>query len=71
MYLKKANTPYAVCYRIIESKNDNFKVGDYVAANFGWWTKTISNGDQVRKLDRSVYTDERLSTAFGILGMPG
>ena len=58
-------------YRIIESKNDNFKVRDYVAANFGWRTKTISNGDQVRKLDRSVYTDDKLSAALGILGMTG
>ncbi|XP_065912085.1 prostaglandin reductase 1-like [Dysidea avara] len=57
--------------KIIESKNDDFKVGDYIAANFGWRTKTISNGDQVRKLDRSVYTDDKLSTAFGIMGMTG
>ncbi|XP_065911514.1 prostaglandin reductase 1-like [Dysidea avara] len=57
--------------KIIESKNENFKVGDYVAGMFGWRTKTISNGDQVRKLDRSVYTDDKLSTGLGILGMPG
>jgi len=62
---------YSVCYRVIESKNENFKVGDYVAGMFGWRTKTISNGDQVRKLDHSIYTDDKLSTALGILGMPG
>ncbi|XP_065910747.1 prostaglandin reductase 1-like [Dysidea avara] len=57
--------------KVIESKNGNFKVGDYVAGMFGWRTKTISNGDRVRKLDRSIYTDDKLSTALGILGMPG
>jgi len=62
---------YSLVLRVIESKNENFKVGDYVHSNFGWRTKTISNGYQVRNLDRSVYTDDKLSTALGILGMPG
>ena len=66
-----ATVSITVCYRVIESKNGNFKVGDYVAGMFGWRTKTISNGDRVRKLDRSIYTDDKLSTALGILGMPG
>jgi len=71
IFFSVTTVPFSVCYRVIESKNENFKVGDYVAANFGWRTKTISNGDQVRKLDRSIYTDDKLSTALGILGMPG
>ena len=58
-------------YRIIESKNAGFQEGDYVIANFGWRTHTISNGENVRKLDRNIFTDQKLSTALGVLGMPG
>jgi len=64
----------------MESKNSTFQVGDYVVGMFGWRTLTISdgneviklaNGNQVRKLDQKLYTDQKLSTALGILGMPG
>lgn len=58
-------------YRVVESKNSSFQVGDYVVGNFGWRTLTISNGKQISKLDRKLYTDQKLSTAIGILGMPG
>lgn len=57
--------------QIVESKNPGFKEGDYVIASFGWRTHTISNGDQVHKLDRKMFTDQKLSTALGVLGMPG
>ena len=57
--------------RVVESKNSSFQVGDYVVAGFGWRNKTISNGKQVRKLDREMFTDQKLSAAVGILGMPG
>jgi len=63
----------------MESKNSTFQVGDYVVGMFGWRTLTISDGnevikliaDQVTKLDQKIYTDQKLSTAIGILGMPG
>jgi len=58
-------------FRIVESKNLKFKEGDYVVANFGWRTHTILNGDQVYKLDWKMLTDQKLSTALGVLGMPG
>jgi len=58
-------------FRIVESKNPNFKEGDYVIANFGWRTHTISNGDKVYKLDQKIFTDQKLSAALGVLGMPG
>jgi len=61
---------YIYC-RVVESKNSTFQVGDYVVGAFGWRTLTISNGKQVTKLDRKLYTDQKLSTAIGILGMPG
>ena len=65
-----------VYHRVVESKNSSFQIGDYIVGNFGWRTLTISNGKQVtnkldRKLDRKLYTDKKLSTAVGILGMPG
>ena len=64
----------------MESKNSTFQVGDYVVGVFGWRTLTISDGNevaklasgsQVTKLDQNLYTDQKLSTALGILGMPG
>ena len=58
-------------HRVIESKNEKFAVGDYVVGHFGWRTKTISKGEQLIKLDRNLYTDKKLSSAIGILGMPG
>jgi len=60
-----------VFYRVIDSKNDKFAVGDYVVGMFGWRTKTISKGEQLFKLDRNMYTDKKLPAALGILGMPG
>ena len=58
-------------HRIVESKNAGFKEGDYVVANFGWRTHTISNGENVYKLDKNMFTEQKLSTALGVLGMPG
>ena len=55
----------------MESKSSSFQVGDYVVGSFGWRNLTVSNGKQVAKLDRNMYTDEKLSTGVGILGMPG
>lgn len=63
--------PCLVYCRVVESKNSSFQVGDYVAAGFGWRNMTISNGKQARILDRQMFTDQKLSTAVGILGMPG
>ena len=62
---------YYVTYRIVESKNPKFKEGDHVIATFGWRTYTISNGENVYKLDPKIYTAQKLSTALGVLGMPG
>ena len=56
----------------MESKSSSFQIGDYVVGSFGWRNMTISNDkQQLVKLDRNMYTDEKLSTAIGILGMPG
>ena len=61
-------------YRVIQSKNKDYSVGDLVVGMFGWCTHTIvaaDNKDQhALKLDPTLYKD-RESTALGVLGMPG
>ncbi len=53
---------------VVDSKNARFQVGDVVEGFFGWQQYTISAGEGVRKLDPSVAA---VSTALGVLGMPG
>ena len=53
---------------VIASRNEKFAVGDIVFGYFGWQEYTLSNGKGVRKLDPSRAP---ISTALGILGMPG
>jgi hypothetical protein len=53
---------------VLESKHPSFKPGDYVQGYDGWQTHAISNGASVRKLDPAVAP---ISTALGVLGMPG
>ncbi len=53
---------------VMESKNDKFPVGKIVAGSFGWTSHAISNGEGVRIVDPKVAP---ISTAQGVLGMPG
>ena len=58
---------------IINSKNLNYNVGDIVAARIGWVTHAICDGTDLRgtdlrKIDQSIAP---ISTALGVLGMPG
>lgn len=53
---------------IINSKNSNFRIGDIVAARIGCVTHAISDGTDLRKIDQNVAP---ISTALGVLGMPG
>lgn len=53
---------------VIASNNRNFAVGDFVNGPFGWQSHAISDGTMVRKLDPALAP---ISTAVGILGMPG
>ncbi len=53
---------------VIESNNAKFKPGDIVQSEFGWQEYALSNGQGVRKVDPSLAP---ISTAIGILGMPG
>jgi NADPH-dependent curcumin reductase CurA len=60
--------PGDVVGQVIVTRNPKFEVGDYVAGNFGWQLDAVSSGSGVRKLDPELAP---LTTALGILGMPG
>src|SRR6476661_7979175 len=51
-----------------ESRHPDYADGDYVLSYSGWQTHALSDGSGLRRLDPSVVT---LSTALGVLGMPG
>ena len=53
---------------VVESRNARFNPGDIVNGMFGWQTHVISDGAGVRKVDPSLAP---ISTAVGVLGMPG
>ncbi len=53
---------------VIQSTNARFQEGDLVEGPFGWQEYAISDGAGVRKIDGSLAP---ISTALGILGMPG
>jgi NADPH-dependent curcumin reductase CurA len=53
---------------IIASKNPKFAVGDVVLGSGGWQDYALSNGVGLRKLDPAVAP---VTTALGVLGMPG
>jgi NADPH:quinone reductase len=54
--------------RVIASRNAKFREGDIVEGILGWQTHAISNGKGLRKIDPSLAP---ISTALGVLGMPG
>lgn len=56
-----------VC-QVIESKNPNFSVGDWVLSASGWQQYAISSGKDLTLLDPDAYP---VSYALGLLGMPG
>ena len=57
----------AVC-KVLESRNPKFARGDIVLAYIGWQSFAISDGKGLRKLDPGLAP---VSTALGVLGMPG
>ena len=54
--------------RVVESKNPDYAVGDVVNLPMGWQEYAVSNGGGLRKIDPRVAP---VSTALGVLGMPG
>jgi NADPH-dependent curcumin reductase CurA len=53
---------------VIASHNPGFKVGEVVLSHAGWQTHAVSDGKGLRKIDPSAGP---VSTAIGVLGMPG
>jgi len=53
---------------VVHSNNDRFAAGDLVAGSDGWRSHSVSSGAGLRKLDPKAAP---ISTALGVLGMPG
>lgn len=53
---------------VVESRSAAFKPGEFVVGYTGWQEYALSNGKGLRKLDPNAAP---LSTALGVLGMPG
>ena len=53
---------------VVASQNASFKVGDIVEDRLGWQEYAIGGGPTLRKVDPSLAP---VSTANGVLGMPG
>ena len=54
--------------RVIESKSEKFNVGDFVFGQLGWATHGCAHETLLRKLDPNLAP---ITTALGVLGMPG
>ena len=53
---------------VVASHNPAYSEGDTVAAHTGWRTHALSDGTNLRKVDPAVAP---VTTALGVLGMPG
>jgi hypothetical protein len=53
---------------VVASNLDGYKAGDVVLSPSGWQTHAVSQGKLTRKIDPSLAP---VSTALGVLGMPG
>jgi NADPH-dependent curcumin reductase CurA len=53
---------------VIESRHPDFRAGEFVEGSLGWQEYAISDGTGLRKVDPSAAP---VSTALGVLGMPG
>jgi NADPH-dependent curcumin reductase CurA len=60
--------PGGAVARVIESRHPGFAVGDFVNGLFGWQEYATSDGAGVMKVDPAIAP---VSTALGVLGMPG
>jgi len=72
IYSEKVNVGDTIVGRtvseIIESNHPDYKKGEVVLTSNGWQEYGLSDGDGVRKLNDH---EGKLSTALGIMGMPG
>jgi NADPH-dependent curcumin reductase CurA len=53
---------------VVESKSNNFVKGDLVVGSLGWQDYSIAGEKEVRKINPEIAP---VSTALGVLGMPG
>ncbi len=58
----------AVVGEVVRSHHPDFAVGDVVEERLGWQEYAVSRGREARKVDATLAP---ISTALGILGMPG
>lgn len=54
--------------RVLASKHPDYTTGDIVLSHSGWQRYALSDGENLRKLDPALAP---ISTALGVLGMPG
>ena len=54
--------------QVVESNLDGYGQGDFILCSNGWQEYALSDGTGVRRLDPA---DAPISTAVGVLGMPG
>jgi hypothetical protein len=54
--------------QVLDSRHSDFAKGDIVLSHSGWQTLALSDGKALRKLDPSAAP---VTTALGVLGMPG
>ena len=54
--------------RVVASRNERFREGDWVLHSLGWREWALSDGSGTGKIDPSAAP---VSTALGVLGMPG
>jgi len=54
--------------RVVASKHPDYAPGDIVLSHSGWQRYALSDGENLRKLDPTLAP---ISTALGVLGMPG
>ena len=60
--------PGGTVSEVLESRDTRFRQGDFVLSSGGWQAHSAQSGDSLRLLDP---TTAPISTALGVLGMPG
>jgi NADPH-dependent curcumin reductase CurA len=53
---------------VLESRHPDYSAGDFVLSHSGWQTYAVADAASLRKLDPQ---DAPVTTALGVLGMPG
>ena len=66
------NTPLdgACVGQIVESKNKDFRVGEYVLGNYGWRENWLSNGNDILKINEGQFASKRLKFCDTITHIP-